>query len=953
MPQEVRSPQARDREWEVRLQFLGEAQTYFDTIEAGVLGLATQGLDRSRADRILRAAHSLKGGAAMMGFPVLSELAHRLEDYFKILQVDPCKADANVERGILAGLDWMRQIAQHHRQQQPLPEAWVTEQVQPIFDQLKQQLGELQPEDVASLLSAEAGGDMRVLMFETEVDACLQRLEGVLAHPEQPCLREEFLIASQELGALGEMLDLPAFTTLCRSLAQTLEATPIEAKEQVLPLAQAALQAWRRSQALVLIGQLELLPTTWDPGQPSEVRTPSRSREQPPPSSHQPAIDPTTILSTAAPTVPARKVDPVLPAPSDGMMRVPVRQLEQLGELFGEFTTERNGLNGHLQRLRELVSLLKRRVRTLEATNSRLRSSYDRVAIGSTHSLLVTEGPAIGPRDPLPVLPTGLLTREFDLLEMDRYGEMHLLAQEVMETVVQIDEITGDIDTALQETEGSARQLTRTSRQMQTHLTQVRMQPLSDLTDRFPRSLREMSLTYGKPVELRVWGGSTLIERSILERLADPLLHLIRNAFDHGIEDPETRLAQGKPAKGLIEITAAHRGNRTLLTVRDDGAGIRLDKIRARALQMGFQESDLDTATPQELLELIFEPGFSTAAQVSDLSGRGVGMDVVRTNLEQVGGRVQVESWPGQGTLFTLTLPLSLSVTRVLLTECHGLMLAFPANAVEELLIPPELAAPELPTSFVWEDHQVPLIPLRQWFRFYRPQHRLETNDSPTIDQPTVLLVVEGNQPFGLLVDRFWREQEVTLRPVEEGLPLPPGFSGCTLLADGRIVPLVDIPALLAWIQTQGFPPKPAALAMSPLHSPSPQPTLLVVEDSVNVRRFLAMTLEKAGFRVEQARDGQEALERLQSGIPIQAVISDIEMPRLDGFGLLAQIRAHPLHHQLPVLMLTSRSGNKHRHLAHTLGASGYFSKPFQEQELIHSLRQVLQASTSTVLSGR
>ncbi|MFQ3585905.1 MAG: response regulator, partial [Cyanobacteriota bacterium] len=184
-----------------------------------------------------------------------------------------------------------------------------------------------------------------------------------------------------------------------------------------------------------------------------------------------------------------------------------------------------------------------------------------------------------------------------------------------------------------------------------------------------------------------------------------------------------------------------------------------------------------------------------------------------------------------------------------------------------------------------------------------------------------------------------------------EGLPLPPGFSGCTLLADGRIVPLVDIPALLDWIQTQGSPPKPAALAMSPLHSPSPQPTLLVVEDSVNVRRFLAMTLEKAGFRVEQARDGQEALERLQSGIPIQAVISDIEMPRLDGFGLLAQIRAHPLHHQLPVLMLTSRSGNKHRNLAHTLGASGYFSKPFQEQELIHSLQQVLHAST--VLSGR
>ncbi len=950
MPQELTSPQARDREWEVRLQFLGEAQTYFDTIEAGVLGLATQGLDRGRIDCILRAAHSIKGGSAMMGFRVLSDLAHRLEDCFKILQVNPQKASPTVERGLLAGLDRMRQIAQRHRQRQPLEEGWLAEYVQPIFGQLREQLGELQPEDAASLLSAEAGGDMRVLMFETEVDACLQRLEGVLAHPEQPCLREEFLIASQELGALGEMLDLPAFTTLCGSLTQALEAAPVEAKEQVLPLAQAALHAWRRSQALVLIGQFQLLPTSWDPVQPSvqpsQVRTPSRSLEQSP---HQGAIDPATVLPTAAPEMPSHKWDPN--PPSDGMMRVPARPLEQLGELFGELTTERNGLNGRLQRLRELVSLLKRRVRTLEETNSRLRSSYDRVLATGTADARHPAEPNQTNRDPLRASP---FAGDFDLLELDRYGEMHLLAQEVMETVVQIDEVTGDIDTALQETEGSARQLTRTSRQMQTHLTQVRMQPLSDLTDRFPRSLREMSLDYGKPVELRVLGRSTLIERSILEMLADPLLHLIRNAFDHGIEDPETRLAQGKPAKGLIEITASHRGNRTFLTVRDDGAGIHLEKIRARALQMGLQESDLASATPQELLELIFEPGFSTAAQVSDLSGRGVGMDVVRTNLEQVGGFVQVESWPGQGTLFTLTLPLSLTVTRVLLTECHGLMLAFPANAVEELLIPPQLTTPELPPSFVWEDHSVPLIPLGQWFRFTRPQQRPETEDTPTIDQPTVLLVVEGNQPFGLLVDRYWREQEVTLRPVEEGLPLPPGFSVCTILADGRIVPLVDIPVLLRWIQSN-----PALLHPS-IHEPIPLPksashqkTLLVVEDSVNVRRFLAMTLEKAGFRVEQARDGQEALEHLQSGTPIQAVISDIEMPRLDGFGLLAQIRSHPLHNQLPVIMLTSRSGDKHRQLAHTLGATGYFSKPFQEQELIQSLRQLLHPIPPTVLAAR
>lgn len=908
------------REWQVRLQFLDEAQAYLDTLEAGVLGLGSQSLDRPRLDRLLRAAHSIKGGAAMMGFPVLSDLAHRLEDGFKILQVDPQKADPAVERNLLAALDCMRQIAQQHRQQRLLDESWLAERVQPLFDQLREQLGELQPEDNVQVLAAEAGGDMRVLLFATEVEACLQRLEGVLAHPEQPCLREEFLIAAQELGALGEMLDLPAFATLCGSVVQALETLPPNAKEQVLPVAQAALQAWRRSQALVLVGQVALLPSSWDPAEPPV---------SPPPEAPPPAMAGATELPDSIPAGAKSAAE---------MLRVPARPLEQLGELLGELIGERNRLNSRLQRLRELVSLFKRRVRTLEETNSRLRSSYDRVAATVPASVLLKkEG------DP------GLtLADTFDLLEMDRYGEMHLLTQEVMETVVQIDEVTHDIDTTLQETEGSARQLSRLSRQMQTRLDQVRMQPLSDLTDRFPRALRELSLAHGKPVELRVLGGSTLIERSILEALADPLLHLVRNAFDHGIEAPDTRLAQGKPAKGLIEIAASQRGNRTLITVRDDGAGICLDKIRARALQIGFSAADLAEASSQELLELIFQPGFSTAERVSELSGRGVGLDVVRTNLQRIGGQVQVESWPGRGTLFTLTLPVSLSVTRVLLTECQGLMLAFPANAVEELLIPPQLPA----DSFLWEGEQIPLIPVGHWFRFARWQPRREIDETPLLDRPVVLLVVEDNRPYGLLVDRFWREQEVTLRPVEGGLPLPSGFSGCTVLADGRIALFVDPPALLSWLLAQRD--QPCQSARDPLPQPrfAAQPTLLVVEDSVNVRRFLAMTLERAGFRVEQARDGQEALEHLQRGIPIRAVITDIEMPRLDGFGLLAQIRAHPLYDQLPVVMLTSRSGEKHRQLAQRLGASAYLSKPFQEQELIQKLRQLLQPASSAPSTG-
>jgi chemosensory pili system protein ChpA (sensor histidine kinase/response regulator) len=248
---------------------------------------------------------------------------------------------------------------------------------------------------------------------------------------------------------------------------------------------------------------------------------------------------------------------------------------------------------------------------------------------------------------------------------MDRYSDLHLLSMEVMETIVQIQEVTSDIGLSLEDTDSTARELNQTAKQLQTNLTRIRMRPLSDLVGRFSRALRDLSLQYGKLVELKVLGKGTLIDRSILEALSDPLMHLVRNAFDHGIEDPATRQAQGKPAQAVIEIKAAHRGNQTIITVSDDGNGINLNKIRARAEAMGLDAGLLAAASEDELLSLIFEPGFSTADQVTALSGRGVGMDVVRNNLKQIRGDIRVDTQPGRGTTFTLTVPFTLSVARV------------------------------------------------------------------------------------------------------------------------------------------------------------------------------------------------------------------------------------------------------------------------------------------------
>ena len=1158
---------SQDKEREIQLQFLEEAQEYLDTIESVLLGLSSTHIDGQQMDAVLRAAHSVKGGAGMMGYQTLSQLAHRLEDSFKVMKVqrNSLEVDADLESLLLGAVDRLRQVLTANRQGTDLDEQWLATVGNPVFEKLHERLGDPVADDAASMLGSEDGTNVVALLFETEVDGCLNRLEAVLADPQAPCLEEELSIMAQELGGLGEMLQLPAFTQLCESVLQHLEAAPLQVRET----AQLSLNAWRRSQALVLVGQVSSLPTSIDYEQAALPReTPPTHTEVPAERTHavdehwqyeevadvfdltdkndsttrsqvisddvleervafqsdspsvvpwvqtdslplqdfdpkplyvdensisevvaaefdiseesltpqQPVVsvpqsfDPATLEvdnvleeRVARPTsstslsrevqtdlgeVHSRDYRPygvpesvaggqrptgakswreVKPEPAVGTqpkesqensVRIPVRQLDRLNDLFGELTIERNGLSLQLGRLRNLMETLSRRVSTLEQSNKSLRTAYDKVATQS--AVPKDEGPRIK-NEGLSIENENIHTSSFtlhtsfDALEMDRYSDLHLLSQEVMETIVQIQEVTGDIGLTLEDTDSTARELNQTSKQLQTNLTRLRMRPLSDLVGRFSRALRDLSVQHGKLVELKVSGSGTLIDRSILEALSDPLMHLVRNAFDHGVEDPATRSSQGKPPQGVIEIKAAHRGNQTIITVSDDGNGINLNKIRRKAEEMGLDAELLAAASEDELLSLIFEPGFSTADRVTDLSGRGVGMDVVRNNLKQIRGDIRVDTRPGRGTTFTLTVPFTLSVARVLLVESNGMQLAFPTDVVEEMLL---LAALEVLTTPMGEvisveGEMVPLIRLGSHLTFYCPRRVTSSDGVPTISEPTVLMINQGDQLVALQVDRCWGEREVAIRQVEGTLGLPPGFASCAIKGDGKVVPLVDTASLLRWTQARDSvslndtpdlaikspfieftqaeyrrPSSAAALQGAEVRSSStdrvsdnlPQEqsfnllfgqetlqsqekkavfdpplkdacsyeqkdTILVVDDSINVRRFLALALEKAGYLVLEAKDGQDAVEKLLSGAFVSAVICDIEMPRLDGYGFLARVKSDPKFSNLPIAMLTSRSGEKHRQLAMTLGAAAYFSKPYNERELLTTLLRLITES--------
>ena len=349
-------------------------------------------------------------------------------------------------------------------------------------------------------------------------------------------------------------------------------------------------------------------------------------------------------------------------------------------------------------------------------------------------------------------------------------------------------------------------------------------------------------------------------------------------------------------------------------------------------------------ASDEEILTLIFEPGFSTVERVTALSGRGVGMDVVRTNLRLIRGDIKVETQVGVGTTFTISVPLTLSVARVLLVESKGMLLAFPTTAIEEMLLlnSEQISTIDGKPVLRWQEQTVSLIYLSDWLQFRCPHLSGDAETTPLMGVPTVLLISHANEWVGLQVDRCWGEQEVAIRPVEGTIPMPPGFTGCTILGDGRVVPLVNVPELLHWIASSQQPPSLEPEDRQRAAELQAQNTILMVDDSINVRRFLSLTLEKAGYRVEQAKDGLDALEKLLGGLQINAVVCDIDMPRLDGYGFLARVKSNPAFKQLPIVMLSSRSSDKERQLAINLGATAYFYKPYNKQELLESLNDLI-----------
>ena len=632
-------------------------------------------------------------------------------------------------------------------------------------------------------------------------------------------------------------------------------------------------------------------------------------------------------------------------------VRVDSSRLEKMNNLVGEMAINRDALSLQNDQLQGISRQLLSRFERFQAMVGQLREMSDQMLVAPERFGYATTSTGKIQDLPAAVYPAvpSAATADFDPLEMDRYGALHPQFQEILENLVQLEESIDDITLFARQSNQLLDQQRNRLSQLQDEIIWARMLPLSEVVDRFPRMLHDLATTHQKPVQLKLAGEGVLIEKAILEKLHDPLLHLLRNAFDHGIESIDRRLEQGKPEQGQIAIRAYHRGNQTMIEIKDDGQGINLDRVRIRILQLGLLlPEQLMLMQPDQILEFIFEPGFSTADRVSELSGRGVGLDIVRSQLQSVKGTVTVRSVPGQGTTFTLALPLTLTITKLIVCLVGSAALALPADSVEEILTPQAAQMKQSGTQrlLAWRDQMLPVYQLGDLLAYGCPQLELPLSKAfVSVPTPTdwalpLLIVRQEQQLFAIEVDRLVTEQELVIKPFGSAIAPPSYLYGCTILADGSLVPIVDAVMLLSFNQVQQAPQQP------PTHLPTPQvPTILVVDDAVTLRRTLALSLERNGFRVLQARDGREAIAQLQKNPFVKLIVCDIEMPNMNGFEFLSHRRQDNQIAAIPVVMLTSRSNDKHHWLARQLGATAYFTKPFLEQEFLGEIREILHRS--------
>ena len=514
---------------------------------------------------------------------------------------------------------------------------------------------------------------------------------------------------------------------------------------------------------------------------------------------------------------------------------------------------------------------------------------------------------------------------QFDPLEFDRFTRLQELTRFMNESVHDVHTVQQSMLQNLEETAAVMLAQGRLNRDLQQGLMNVRMVSFNSITDRLYRIVRQTGKELNKRANLELQGANVELDRSVLEKMVAPFEHLLRNSIVHGLENDEQRAQSGKLPIGEIRLSVRQEGNEVVFEFSDDGAGLNFEKLHEKAVANGLLQKD-EEASDDQLAQLIFTPGLSTATEITEIAGRGIGMDVVRSEISGLGGRIEVSSKRGEGTRFLIHLPLTLAVTKVLMVRSGDVIYAIPSTLVEQVrqVKPAEMDALHKARQIEWQDNTYPL--------YYLP-HLLGDMEVVQENQVRnmVLLLRSGSQRIALNVDELLGNQETMVKNIGPQLSRLPGIAGATVTGDGKVLLILN-PVQFA--QRIGGGKAKKSAGEKPLNT---APLIMVVDDSLTVRKITSRILGRAGYQVVTATDGVDALEKLEEFMP-DVMILDIEMPRMDGFALVRELRRVPETENLPIIMITSRTADKHREYAKQLGVNTYLGKPYQEDELLQKI---------------
>ena len=931
---------------ETRQCFLSEDAPYY-------LANLQTGLSQIQAGKpdyifLMHAAHSLKGGSAIADLISLSQLAHKLEDMLEILQhnefcdratvaevlshgIDevasvlsqaiglPTNAlvDIKIDLVLLQRLDSLLAIVKsqeinqvnNQQDQQNLDFKSIKDEIQSTSQELsiKPTVNHL-PSKISPII---------ISSLEKDLESCIKQVETQLLSNSfdlgESKIREELQYFCDECLLLGDTLNLDWLIETVEPFEQHLQQK--QAIALLLSEVQVVINSLRSQRLQYLHPESNLHPeSTISELSPTQVSLPSDNFKEP--------------QAIAAPLTEAISY-----------LRIPSSQIESMTNTVAEMILRHERLLRQQQQLGQTNKNLQALVLQMIPLQEQVQTIYDELAINGTTDGTTNQAVEINTEND-----------NFDQLELDQYSSSHTTLQNIQEVLLRVRESRSDIDLSYRDLGEEIEYLRQDLDRLYAQLTQSRLVPFKTLASRFLPQLKRLCQRYNKQVELVIEGEDVPIDQVVLEQLQTPLNHLIINAFDHGVENPEIRLELSKSAIATITLSAVVSGNQVIISLKDDGDGINLSKVYKKAVEKNICPSEIpmNKISRQEILNFIFQPHFSTRNVVSDISGRGMGLDIVRSQVNRLRGNIQVDTLQGQGTTFTIRLPLGLSLVTLLICAIGENLIAIPANDILDILpyAEAQIFNENSSIEIAWRKQFIPLLHLKQAL----PYSDQTINQTHEISTPKVCLILNRNDlPIAVTIDTIIEERQLILKPFDRSVAIPSYLTGCTVLGTGQVIPVL-IPDNLH-ILIQDNLEKQSIKTNKKGNKKTNQEinkkavkTILIAEDSVATRNMLERVLKQLDFEVITCRDGQEAIDMLnRSQGKVSMVISDVEMPRMNGFNLLQTIRTHDSWYAIPVVMLTSRTGDRHRQKATSLGANGYLSKPIVVGELTDCLSELIK----------